>query len=268
MTIAALALLEAVRDQLDDHGGDTGTPSAGYYAYWQESDAGCLWKNAELTRYLNQTLRELGQRQPVLEGSTDYQIQMVAGIRQYELPYEIVRIRAVHRTSDGAALLKVTLAEMHRGQEAAWRDREALPVTLDQDWRSETGWPTHYLLDEQIGYLSVYPTPVAGKVDVLQLAVSRTYLVPVIWANLAREATPLTPLDDVPDHYFDALLAGVCARAYRKRDADTFAPKLAAEFEAEFNRRVGPPLSLAHLEADWRWADTPGDTLPRIFFAR
>ena len=371
MAISALALLEAVREQLDDYGGDTGTPSVGYYAYWQESDAGCLWKNTELVRYLNQTLRELGQRQP-LKDRSGYPLTLTAGVRNYELEPEIVRVDAVTRLSDGQPLVKTTVAEM----QAVTRWNRHQREELDVDWRAETGFPTHYLLDEQQGFLTVYPTPAVGYVDALTRQVWRTYRSELSWELLAHESTlgaPLLTLDgwtvgggwteapdgvfthasgtavlahsativvttpyrltctltgrtagsltvalggqvlagitasgstemtatsaagltitpttdfdgtvtvdlvatatlthlaEVPDHYFDVLLAGVCARAYRKRDADTFAPKLAAEFEAEFNRRVGPPLSLANLEADWRWADTPGDITPRTYFAR
>lgn len=265
MALSALALIEAIRDQLDDHGGDTGTPSAGYYAYWQESDAGCGWKNTELVRYLNQTLRELGQRQPIKDRSTDYALSLRAGQRHYELPTEIVRIECVTRNSDGEPLVKVTLGEM----QAVTRWNRHQRDTLDADWRTETGWPTHYLLDEQQGMLTVYPTPVLNFVDTLRLTVWRTFVDEVTWASIATTSSPTAgEISDVPDHYFDALVAGVCARAYRKRDADTYAPKLAAECEAEFDRRVGPPRSFLNLDADARWADMPGDITPRTYFAR
>lgn len=372
MAISALLLIEAVRDQLDDQGGDTGAPSAGYYARWQEDDTGCLWKNTDLVRYLNQTLRELGQRQPIKDGGTRYPVVLQAGQRHYELPAEVVRIESAVRTSDGEPLVKTTLGEMQAI--TCWNRLQR--DTLGVDWRTEIGLPTHYLLDEQQGFLTVYPTPAEGYLDTLRLTVWRTYRSELDWANLAHESlvgaplltasgwtvgsgwtelptgvfthssgtatlthaativsgttyrltytisertagslavtcggqtltgltvagetefpavssggltvTPttdfdgvvelslvatasLTLIDDVPDHYFDALLAGICARAYRKRDADTYAPKLVAEFEAEFDRRVGPPRSFLNLDADARWADMPGDITPRTYFAR
>ncbi len=265
MPISALDLIEAVRQQLDDLGGDTGTPSAGYYAYWQEIDIGCLWKNTELVRYLNQTLRELGQRQPIQDGGSNYPIRLQAGQRHYELEPEIVRIESITRDSDGEALVKSTIHEMqavtrwHRHQ----RDYQ------DANWRTETGWPTHYLLDEQQGLLTVYPTPVLTFVDTLRLSVWRTFIDDVTWTSIARTTSPTAgEIADVPNHYFDALVAGVCARAYRKRDADANAPKLAAECEAEFDRRVGTPRSFLNLDADARWSDMPGDITPRTYFAR
>lgn len=262
MTIAALALIEAARDQLDDHGGNTGSPSTGYYAYWQEHDEGCLWRNVELTRYLNQTLRELGQRRP-LKDRSGYPLTLSAGTRSYELEPEIVRIDSITRLSDGNPLVKTTVAELQAVTMWNRHNRELLGA----DWRAETGFPTHYLLDEQQGYLTVYPTPIVDYVDALRRQVWRTYTDEVSWAAISHEATPSIEIAEVPDHYFEALLAGICARAYRKRDADAGAPKLAAECEAEFNRRVGPPISLANLDADHRWADTPGDTTPRTYFA-
>ncbi len=263
MTIAALSLIEAARDQLDDHGGNTGTPSAGYYAYWQQDDSGCLWRNRELVRYLNQTLRELGQRRPIKDRA-GYPLSLSAGTRLYELEPEIVRIDAITRVSDGNPLVKVTVAEM----EAVTRWNRHRREEFSEDWRADTGWPTHYLLDEQQGYLTVYPTPVIDYVDALRRMVWRTYVDEVSWTAISHEATPAIVIEEVPDHYFEALLAGLCARAYRKRDADAYAPKLAAECEAEFNRRVGPPISLANLDAEHRWADMPGDLTPRTFFAK
>ncbi len=263
MAIQALALIEAVRTQLDDQGGNVGPPSAGYYARWQEDDRACLWSNLELVSYLNQTLRELGQRRP-LKDRSNYPLSLVAGTRLYELEPEIVRIDALTRASDGNPLVKVTVAEMQTV--TRWnphqRDR------LSPDWRAKTGWPTHYLLDEQQGYLTVYPTPVAGQVDTLYRQVWRTYTDEIRWTTLSHEATPSAELAEVPDHYFEILVAGMCARAYRKRDADTAAPQLAAEFEAEFNRRAGSPVSLLNLDADARWADMPGDITPRTYFSR
>lgn len=265
MPISALALIEAVRQQLDDLGGDTGTPSAGYYAYWQESDAGCLWKNPELVRHLNQTLRELGQRQPIKDGGTNYSIHLRVGQRHYELPTEIVRIESVARDSDGEPLVKTTIGEMQAVTRWNLHQRDTLGV----NWRTETGWPTHYLLDEQQGLLTVYPVPTMTMEDTLRLTVWRTFVDEVTWTSIANTNSPTAgEISDVPDHYFDALIAGVCARAYRKRDADAYAPKLAAECEAEFDRRVGPPRSFMNLDADARWADMPGDITPRTYFAR
>ena len=98
--------------------------------------------------------------------------------------------------------------------------------------------------------------------DTLRRVVWRTYLDKADWERSQAE------LEEVPEHYFEILVTGICARAYRKRDADTYAPKLAAECQAEFDRRVGVPMSLSNFDAEARWADMPGDLTPRTYFAR
>jgi len=267
MAVYALEVIAAARDRLDDHGGDTGTTPAGYYAYWQYSDAGCLWRNTELTRYLNQTLRDLGQRQPLLDDTrARYTMTLVAGTRQYAVPAEIVRIESVIRASDGEPLAKATVPEMQAVAKWHRHQRELLA----DDWRSSAdNYPTHYLLDEKHGYLTVYPTPSADYLDTLYLVVRRTFLTEVDWTTLGQESTITgTTIPDVPDHAFDALVAGMCARAYLKRDADTQSPQLAAQCEAEFTRYAGPPRSLLNQEADARWADNPEAITPRTWLAR
>lgn len=260
----ALSLLESVRWRLDDTGGDTGLPSAGYYARWQEDDGNLLWQNAELSSYLRQTLADLGRRFPRKEG-TDRQIMLLAGFRFYDLDSDIVRIAAVTRKSDGRALVKVTTGDMQPVTRWNLHQRDSFSA---EDWRSETGLPTHYLLSEQQGAISVYPKPDADHLDTLLLEVWSLYPDPPAWAQLASEASPSAELESVPDAFEEALIAGVCARAYRKRDADTYAPQLVQQFEAEFAARVGPLLSYRQMEAEACWADTPGDITPRTFFAR
>lgn len=263
MPILALTLLEAIRDQLDDTGGDRAI-APGHYAAWQADDGPCLWKNRELVRWINLTLRELGQRRPIKDGGMDYRLTLTAGERFYELPGEIIRLESVTRASDGEPLVKTTVDEMQAVARWNRHRREMLGV----DWRTQTGWPTHYLLDEQDGYLTVYPAPVIGAEDTLRCVVWRTYLQEVAWGDLFNEETPTIIIAEVPDHYFEALLAGVCARAYRKRDSDSYAPQLAAQYDAEFTLRVGPPMSFHQLDAEFRWADCPGHSTPRTFLAR
>jgi hypothetical protein len=262
MAIKALELIEAIRWRLNDEGGDTGTPSAGFYARWQEDDSGCLWKNRELVLYLNQTLRDLGGRAP-LKDSAWREIQLCVNTRGSALDEDIIRVDSVTRTSDGQPLIKVTVAEMQMTTRWNRLQREMRTV----DWRAETGWPTHYLTDEQQGQFTVYPTPDADHRDTIRLVVWMQYPVAPTWATLQAEATPRAELESVTDDLDEALIAGVCARAYRKHDADAYAPQLAKQFDAEFTALVGPSLSQRQLMAESRWADVPGDMTPRTYFA-
>lgn len=263
MAIPVLALLEAIRWRLDDVGGDTGPPSLGFYARWQESDAGCLWKNSELVLYLTQTVRELSGRLPWKAGP-DRELALLAGVRQYPLDADIVQVASVTRASDGQPLVKTTVAEMEAVSRWHRHQRECLAL----DWRAEIGAPTHYVLDEQQEVLSVYPRPGAGPLERLRLSVWAAWPDPPAWAVLRAESTPLRTLERIPEALEEALVAGVCARAYRKHDADTHNAALVAQYEAEFTLRVGPPMSQQRLRTEGCWADTPLPVEPNTFFAR
>lgn len=258
-----LALLELARIRLDDTGGDVGPPSAGYYARWQEDDSNCLWKNSELVAYLRLALRDLGQRTPRKEGRYR-EISLSPDERFYDLDADIVRVSAVVRQSDGQALVKVTTGEMQPVTRWNLHQRDYSTV----DWRSEAGLPTHYLLNEQQGSLSIYPKPDADHQDTLLLEIWSLYPDPPAWPQLSNESSPLAELEAVPEGFEEALIAGICARAYRKRDVDTYDPKRVQQFEAEFTARIGPLLSYRQMEAEACWSDIPGDITPRTFFAR
>lgn len=259
MTLFALEVLDAVRRRLDDLGGDTGSPPVGYYATWQANDAGCLWKNTELVAFLNQTLRDWGQRAP---SRVALGITLVKDTRHYALDPDIVRIESITRASDGQSLLKASVGEMQ--SVARWNrlQRETLAV----DWRTETGWPTHYVLDEIDGSLTVYPMPSATEADSLRLVVWQGPFAAYLWDDLDGESEPSTEVIGVEDD--EPLIAGICARAYRKRDADGEDLKRAQQWDQEFTAAIGPPLSLRQLQSEWAWADRALDPEPRTYFAR
>jgi hypothetical protein len=268
MAIKALELMEMIRWRLDDQGGDTGTVPEGYYTYWQYDDADCLWKNRELMLYLAQTIREINTRAPIKDGA-DRTIALSTGTRLYELDEDIVRVVTVTRASDGNPLVKATVAEMEAV--ARWHRHRREELALD--WRTErdsdeTGWPTHYLLDEQHYHLSVYPLPDADHQDTLRLTVWMSYPAPPTWAKISHEATPSRTLDMIPDDFDEALMAGVCARAYRKRDSDTRNDALVKRYEDEFTGIIGPPLSQRQLDTEARWTDMPLTVEPNTFYAR
>ncbi|MGB4967294.1 MAG: hypothetical protein WBO35_03785 [Candidatus Saccharimonadales bacterium] len=264
----ALALMEAIRTRLDDVGGDRGPPPSGRYAMWQADDAPCLWKNTELHRYLRETIRDIGLRQPIWDDQ--FSLPLIAGRRLYALDPLIVSIESVTRASDGEPLLKTSVPEMqhvarwYRQGRGSLREDPRLDWT--QDWRTHQGPSTHYLLDERQGSLSVYPLLAASQAETLRLVVYRGYQEPPTWSALANEATPSAELDEVPDCFWDALVAGVCARAYRKRDPDANDERLAAECEAEFSWRVGPPRSFGDVDARSRWAGGACEVVPNTRF--
>ncbi len=263
MSIKALELLEAIRWRLDDFGGDTGAVPSGHYSFWQSDDRGCLWKNRELVWYLNQTIRDLNQRAPWLD--SEYRIIPLAlSVRTYEMDGDIVRVADVWRASDGNPLVKTTTKELDHVTRWHRNQRQDL-VT---DWRKETGNPTHYFLDEQRNSLSVYPLPTTDHVDTLNLSVWVGYPAAPTWETLSAEATPTAVLPGIADDLDEALIAGVCARAYRKHDADAHNAELARQHSEEFTAAVGPALSQRQLDVEARWIDQAIPVEASTFYAR
>lgn len=262
----ALLLLEAVRDRLVDHGGDRGPPNPGYYALWQEDDRPCLWKNRELVRYLNGALRDLGLRAPLSDTAT---LPLVGGQRQIAIPTHWLAIDAVTRAVDGEPVLKTTLGELqhvdrwYREGRGYLRDDGRRPIDLD--WRVVVGMPRYYLLDERAGFLTLFPFLPPNTLDALVVGHTRTYSADLRWERLATGTNPTVEID-APDHYFEALVAGVCARAYRKHDPDTYSEREAAQAEAEFTARVGPLPSFATLDAQSDWAGGIAEFVPNTRF--
>ena len=219
MSILVLELLNEIRQRLDDEGGDVGNPPAGYYTRWQYDDSGCLWRNLELVTYLNEAIREIGLRKPIIDtdDATTCQIAVVSGTRVYPLSPLVISVDEVRLVSTGLS--------------------RVLP-----------GAVTHYLEDEYDQQISLYHMPSAT--DTLKLCVKRLFKDTVTWSAIAAEATPTTAFTDVPDHYRKALVFGTTALAYRKRDGDTFSADLAKEAEQMLELEVGPKVPLVQHEAN------------------
>lgn len=234
-----LSVLNEIRERLDDTGGDIGNPPTGFYARWQYDDSGCLWKNAELTNYLNETIREIGLRKPAYDtdDATTCTISIVSGTRVYALSPLVLSIEEARLASSGLPLIKSTVKRM---RELVGRYRPT------ENWRTVTGAITHYLEDEYERQISLYRTPTAT--DTLKLTVRRLYKDTASWVTLAAEATPTTAFADIPDHYQKALVFGVVSLAYRKRDVDTFNMDLAKEAEQALELEVGPKVSFVQHE--------------------
>lgn len=221
-------------------------------------------------RYVTDAAWDLGLRCPVSETVA---VPIVGDQRHVPLPAHWLAINGVARQSDGEPLLKMTLGELQhvdrwyregRGYlRDEWRFPHARPVAVD--WRVMAGMPKYYLLEEQPGALTLFPKLPLNTQDTLAVAVARTYDLDLKWERLASGVNP--PVDiPVPDHYRDALVAGACARAYRKRDPDTFDEALARANEAEFTARVGPVASFASLDAQARWAGGVAEFVPNTRF--
>lgn len=221
-----LDIYAAFRSDVDDLGGDTGTVPAGFTYYWESSDAGCLWKNTDLVRYLNQTLREMAVRRPIMDESetTICQPTVRANTAKVELD---PRILFIERVTHGDRLLTKASVD--------WLDHH---IT---GWETQVGDPLYYA--ERYHEHALMVTPVPEAQTTLQLRVGRLPLDDMTWASRTAE------FEEFPDHALPAILAGMKMYAYLKRDADTGNTDLAKMARGEFDQYVGPPRSLENIWA-------------------
>lgn len=240
MTIHHLTLLNEIRERLDDVGGDAGNPLTGFVYRWQNDDTGCLWKNIELVNYLNEAIYDVGLRKPIYDtdDAAICAITVVSGTRVYALDPLILSIEEARLASTGLPLIKTTVKRM---RELIGRYRPT------ENWRVLPGAVTHYLEDEHTRQLTLYHTPSAN--DSIKLCVKRLFKDSVSWTPLATEATLTTAFTDIPDYYRRALVLGVIALAYRKRDSDTLNMDYAKEAEQMLDLEVGPRISFAEHES-------------------
>lgn len=240
MALKLLALVESIRYRLHDFGGDRGAPSAGFYARWQEDDAPCLWRNAELVNYLKRALRDVADRAPwETEGARSdragslHRPKVSAGNPEVALSASVLTVEQVRLASSDALLVKTESSRL-----AAQSGGDG--------WTTAVGTPTHYL-EPRRGLLRLYPIPVVA--DELRIKVKRRSLAEFEWAEAATESAPTLELFDVPDDLEEALVVATCRQAFLKRDGETYDPNAARECERMLTDLLGPPVSWRQKEA-------------------
>jgi hypothetical protein len=238
-----MTLLELVDDfrlRTDDLGGDTGTVPVGFTYYWEYNDAGPLWKNREIVNYLNWAHREIAMRRPYRDSTTAAicTITVADGTTAYALDNRILSIEEVVLASTGKSLQKTTVRDLRQ-----WAVGALNPTGIDA-WKTTTGTPQYYCEDAEPGKITLVPVPLID--DALLLTVYRLPLEPFDWAYRTDD------LDEPPSQLQETLVQGAMARAYQKRDADTYDPRHAAFHENQFNQMAGAPVDYATLEAR-RW---------------
>jgi len=222
-----LSLVYDIRLRSDDLGGDTGAAPAGFTYFWEFDDSSCLFKNAELIQYLNNTHREIAIRTHCYRDTEAElcQINVWAGTAIYELDQRILSIEDVLLNSTGISMIKTQLRD-HR--ETA-------------DHRTTTGTPTHYLEENKPFRLALYPIPVVA--DKLYLTVYRLPLEEMTWAGRKSD------VDEPPEQLREALIQGALSYAYQKRDADTVEAGRQRFHSHEFENLVGKPVDYRTLES-------------------
>lgn len=223
-----LDLVYDCRLRMDDEGGNTGTVISPNTYYWEQSDSGCLIKNAEWLRFLNQAHKEIAARTSCYRDADAIQIPISADVAYYDYDPVILSVEEVLLASTGQPLTKMQL-------------RDLRPL---QDINSSTGTPTHYLEENTPFRMMLYPTP--DGADSLYLTVYRLPLYDFEWSG--RNGQVLEP----PEALREALIQGALMYAYQKRDADTEDGQRQAFHAKEFDRLVGKPVDYRTLEAR-RW---------------
>ncbi len=231
-----LELVRSVREQLNDLGGD-----GGGNVHWELDDTACLWKNTEIIRYLNLAHKELAFRRPYRDSATDElcSLQIRANTARYSLDPRILSIENVLLASTGKALIKTTLRDLRM-----WAAAKLTEPGVEL-WKTKTGTPAYYSEDVEPGKITLIPVPVATT-DSLYLTVYRLPLEPFAWESRTAD------FDEPVEAMVEALMAGSMARAYQKRDTETYDPRSIAQYENQFNQLVGAPVDYQTLE-NRRW---------------
>lgn len=224
-----LQLMAAARSRLDDVGGDTGTPGSGDTYYWQTSDAGCLWKNAELIDWLNEAEGEAARRAYLLTSA--FSISVVANTSSYALDSTLWMIDRVRLNTAGTRLERTTRADLDDSR---------------SNWEAATGTPRLFFA---IGAnLTLYPTPIAA--DTLKVSG---------WID-PDAMSAYTDIPAIPEAYHRDLIEWVMYRAAQKRDADTQLGD-PEQYLTNFTRRYGPDASAAQMRG---WAEYGGTSSIRV----
>jgi hypothetical protein len=196
--------------------------------------AGKLWSRNEWIEYANDAQNEACRRARLLVDSSTAavcSITLVNGTATYDLHDSILFVRRARlveiSSGDGLTVLK----RCH----VADLDNVAGP-----GWQEEVGQPRGYVPDMDDHAFRPYPTPDTALWKVA-LTVVRMPLVPSVNATYPMEDGEDTP--EIRSRWHIGLVNWMLARAYRKQDSQTYNPKLADAFEADFEREFGKKSS-------------------------
>ncbi len=226
-----LDLVYDCRLRMDDLGGDTGTAPTGYIYYFEANDTGCLIKNAEWLRFLNQAHKEIASRTSCYRDGDETEIckiNVTAGTSSYPIDPRILTIEDVLLSSTNQPLTKTVLQDYRN----------------TADSRTATGTPTTYLEANRPFRIALYPIPIVN--DILYLTVYRYPLEDLAWDSRTSD------LDEPHESLREAMVQGALMYACQKRDADTGDGGRQQFHAREFERLVGKPIDYKTLEAR-RW---------------
>lgn len=196
-------LLAAVRDTLDDNSSPP------------------LYSDEELTRYLNNAVREACLRARLLQDDSGdaCRVPMLAGVTRYDLEPEVLVVRAVHITGRREPLLRTTAARLDRIA-PGWSHETQLP-----------GTPQYAIFDVQQKTLTLHRPPIGDGTIYL-----RVWRQPSVAEQLEQpDDEPVLRLTDP-----ESLKHWALAEAYLKKDGELYDPEKAATHDGIFTARFGP----------------------------
>ncbi len=174
-----------------------------------------LWTDDEIKRYMTHAQDDFCRATDCIADSKTYKPTIKADNPLVKASGRIIKPRRAWLESDGRALSITTEREM---EDVLSEDYGISGAT---NWRADdkTGPPRILVTDDEMGYYTLYPTPV--EADVLRLAVYR----------LSKE--PIYDGGDleIPEAYRRMLLPGMKSHAYRKNDVETFDEKNALKYQ-------------------------------------
>lgn len=236
-----MRLIDAVRRTrtlLDDTGGDSGVD-------WEDDDEDCRFKNAALVEFLEDARYQYLDRHPIRDATTaDICTVTLAAdaLGRLDLDSRIVAVRSVAVAATGDVLTVASMRQLAR-QWPAWEDAK--------------GDPRYWLSDEQLNTLRLVPDPEAETV--LQLIVDRVALDPLDWTQ------PTADIADVPETDQPALPYWAAARALESDNQGPEEDRRVIAWDAQFQRRVGPPITPQHRQTRRRLAAGPVTVRPLGF---
>lgn len=183
-----------------------------------------LWTNEELTEYCNQAINEWCRFTDANIDNTTAAVCTItttAGTQSYDLHDSILKILNARVTGETSFLEK-----QHTDYTLALYGPAGLTTR---------GTPIYYTLDQRMGYISLWPVPIAN--GSIGLTVSRLPITELSYVTPSLPATPGTGASpDIPPRFHRDLIAGIMYRAYMKNDADTESLARAQMAKAEWEK--------------------------------
>lgn len=203
-----MTLLELVTHLRESILDDVGGTSVDWSEFAEDNVASSQlrWTNEELTRFINEAQNRVCIDALAIKDSSTFSISVVAGTAEYTLDSRILQIKGIYLNSNGKELI-----------EAEYEDLYGM-----QNWRTNTGTPTHYVLDIDTGKIRLYPEPESN--DTIYLVVYRLPLEQFDWETNDTQSSELRLEYQIPMLNWAAYLA------YQKDEANTFDPQRATYF--------------------------------------